>query len=607
MGILVYLVGIYAWIVWATVKYPSRISSGHGIGVVSCYRFLFHRFQPDRYYFGLIYLTRNALVALLPVALTTQPALHVVAMGSVLVLSLTVVTLLMPWRTRLANQADMAMGHTLVFIMLAAGPMLVIDQSGGELIASIMLAFLCLALPTVAFVCVCLLMYARIATNSFYDVFFCHHKKAAGSCVRFLKMLLQQKAQLRAFLDSDELQHLDELLDVVRSKSKNLLIVATPEILRRPWCLAEITVASETKLPTFALECDQCVFPCDEVEEILKRLTGEPRHIMISAGITDELITKALQPLEECCKIRLDRFGSWQEHEQAVQEIVACCKMRRRGCLFNSDSDGDAIALNPDYHNIRKANVLIIGATKDAEGLALSRIILVLLQRGLQVEVGILMSPNQVWQQMPSALYVVVLLQSSIVQDPDCAASLLLLSQLSIDSNRNLRLITIRVDTAFEMPGGAFYEQLMGSGQGPGGVNLLRTVTEMTQLPLDDSGPQMAALYRSIFHVLALPFTPEGSQRLQEQQIREVCNRFHSLRSERKFWGPGTALAAFPSEAVGASATSGAFSASCLGPVTSTTSRFTSAIGEDPRDDHDVDDDLDEVPSSEALRPALFR
>ena len=50
----------------------------------------------------------------------------------------------------------------------------------------------------------------------------------------------------------------------------------------------------------------------------------------------------------------------------------------------------------------------------------------------------------------------------------------------------------------------------------------------------------MAALFRSISHGLALPFAPEGSQRLQEQQIREVCNRFYDLRSDRKVGGPAT-------------------------------------------------------------------
>ena len=80
-------------------------------------------------------------------------------MGSLLVLGLTTLTLLMPWRTRLANQADMAMGHILVLVMLAAGPMPVIDQSQSEFIASAMLVTLYLALPSVALVCSCFLMY----------------------------------------------------------------------------------------------------------------------------------------------------------------------------------------------------------------------------------------------------------------------------------------------------------------------------------------------------------------------------------------------------------------------------------------------------------------
>ena len=79
-------------------------------------------------------------------------------MGSLLVLSLTTLTPLMPWRTRLAKWADMAMGHILVLVMLAAGPMIIIDQSQGEFTASAMLAILCLALPSAAFVCSCLLL-----------------------------------------------------------------------------------------------------------------------------------------------------------------------------------------------------------------------------------------------------------------------------------------------------------------------------------------------------------------------------------------------------------------------------------------------------------------
>ena len=91
-------------------------------------------------------------------------------------------------------------------------------------------------------------------------------------------MLVQQKASARVLLDSDELRHLDELLDVVRCRSESILIIATSEILSKPWCLAEIAVAKQMNRPTVALECEHCVSPCVDVQVVLGRLSGEPRH-----------------------------------------------------------------------------------------------------------------------------------------------------------------------------------------------------------------------------------------------------------------------------------------------------------------------------------------
>ena len=79
-------------------------------------------------------------------------------MGLLLVFGLTTLTLLMPWRMCLANRGDRVMGHILVLVMLAAGPLLVIDQSQSEFIASAMLEILCLASPSVALACSCFLM-----------------------------------------------------------------------------------------------------------------------------------------------------------------------------------------------------------------------------------------------------------------------------------------------------------------------------------------------------------------------------------------------------------------------------------------------------------------
>ena len=106
----------------------------------------------------------------------------------------------------------------------------------------------------------------------------------------------------------------------------------------------------------------------------------------------------------------------------------------------------------------------------------------------------------------------------------------------------------------------------------------------MTTLPRDEAGPQMAALFRSIFHGLALPFTPEGSQRLQEQQIREVCNRFYDLRSDRKVWDPATAS-----------------QGSEMQPIPGATTDVPDAAS-----DEDSVDDFEDVPTTEGVRHVFY-
>ena len=54
------------------------------------------------------------------------------------------------------------------------------------------------------------------------------------------------------FPNSEELQHLDELLNVVRCKGENILIMTTSKILGKPWCLAEIARAEQMTRPTCA-------------------------------------------------------------------------------------------------------------------------------------------------------------------------------------------------------------------------------------------------------------------------------------------------------------------------------------------------------------------
>ena len=67
-GIIFYPVGIFSVVAWITWKFPARIAAGRSIMLARRCKWLFNRFRVERYYFGLSYLLRGALLSLVPVA-----------------------------------------------------------------------------------------------------------------------------------------------------------------------------------------------------------------------------------------------------------------------------------------------------------------------------------------------------------------------------------------------------------------------------------------------------------------------------------------------------------------------------------------------------------
>ena len=102
-GILTQPAVILAWTSHATFSYPSRVASGSGLRQVHRHRFLFHRFKPESFYFGLVLLYRNGIVAILPVISVAIVELQVPAMGTILLASLALQVRTYPWRTVQAN------------------------------------------------------------------------------------------------------------------------------------------------------------------------------------------------------------------------------------------------------------------------------------------------------------------------------------------------------------------------------------------------------------------------------------------------------------------------------------------------------------------------
>ena len=72
-GIVTQPVAVLGLATYVICSYPSQVASGKGQRFATRYRFLLHRFKPDAYYYGLVLLYRNALVALMPTVLVGIP------------------------------------------------------------------------------------------------------------------------------------------------------------------------------------------------------------------------------------------------------------------------------------------------------------------------------------------------------------------------------------------------------------------------------------------------------------------------------------------------------------------------------------------------------
>jgi len=88
-----------------------------------------------------------------------------------------------------------------------------------------------------------------------YQYFLCHYKAQAGAFARLLKMMFldHEKRPRNAFLDSDNLDSLQELFTYVRKDTEVLLALNSSGLLWRPWCAGEIITAHNAAVPVLPI------------------------------------------------------------------------------------------------------------------------------------------------------------------------------------------------------------------------------------------------------------------------------------------------------------------------------------------------------------------
>jgi len=153
---------------------------------------------------------------------------------------------LQPWRSGFCNAFDAGMNIALAE-MLICGALFLEDTPQKEAVVFLATSVL-VGIAAFAAAGVVVAVKRRVYPSPFYDFFVCHHKAHAAAQARYLKQLLQAKASVQVFIDSDDLKQLDTLFDVVKSRVRHLVVYLTSDTLRRPWCAGEVVSAIRAEI-----------------------------------------------------------------------------------------------------------------------------------------------------------------------------------------------------------------------------------------------------------------------------------------------------------------------------------------------------------------------
>ncbi|CAK9112697.1 Uncharacterized protein SCF082_LOCUS52243 [Durusdinium trenchii] len=236
------------------VMFPRRVNDADASFVRAC-SFLIMRFKPGCENFTIIFLFRNLIFVLSPM-MPASGCLFV--MGILLVTSIILVAYFQPWRSSVASQLDIVVQLMLLMILLLNS--LTVQDVNVELI--MILCTLCasslifgILVATTYF----LVQYVASKFRKRFAFFLCHQRGSSSGFVRLLKMELKNKG-CSSFVDADNLTDLTQLFRFVSSDTQMVILVGTPGVLKRKWCLGEIATAYLAKVemtilsfPTFEM------------------------------------------------------------------------------------------------------------------------------------------------------------------------------------------------------------------------------------------------------------------------------------------------------------------------------------------------------------------
>lgn len=116
-GALVYIVVFSSVYVWVVVKAPSKYQDSASFRLRT--HFLLNRWHPEKWFWGILFVTRNLICSLIP-SLTTDGSVQVLSMFVIMFTYFLASATCNPWRDELSNTHDLIMVGSLLMTLVVS-------------------------------------------------------------------------------------------------------------------------------------------------------------------------------------------------------------------------------------------------------------------------------------------------------------------------------------------------------------------------------------------------------------------------------------------------------------------------------------------------------
>jgi len=271
-------------------------------------------------------------VCLVPVVARDAAAAQIVLMAAGFLAFATVQLHLQPWRSTSSNILDGVLASLMVLLLTCCAMSTTFPDADAVIGRVGLTIFILIFLSTAG--TICFHLYKRFRPTPLFPRFICHHKADAAAQARYLQMVFVTQTGESCFLDSDNLNNLDDLLDVVRCRTGQLIVLLTGDTLHRPWCAAEIATAHATHQKAVALMTSSFVEPnSDEIEpDTIEKYLHVSDVKLVELGITNLAISRAFTWLlsDSMQAVKMDPLLSGlSRFRQAVRDSVEAGRVPR--------------------------------------------------------------------------------------------------------------------------------------------------------------------------------------------------------------------------------------------------------------------------------------